>query len=127
MVHAIFLEAYINFALIYRTDNIFPVLTIKYLRNEYGKPTTPLKLATGTKPSILHLRLFFFPCVVQKSNALVGKKSVNMHHQVKKVFHGIFVGIPQNQKGYLVYVPHKHETVSSYDVVFDDIFSSALA
>ena len=34
------LEAYINFALINKTDNIFPVLPIKDLINEYGDPTT---------------------------------------------------------------------------------------
>ena len=52
MVHAIVLEAYIHFALIYTTYRIFPVLTIKDLVNEDGNPTTPFKLATGTKSSI---------------------------------------------------------------------------
>ena len=33
MVHARVLEAYINFALMYTADHIFPVLTIKYLIN----------------------------------------------------------------------------------------------
>ena len=52
MVYAIFLEAYIHFALMYTTDHIFPVLPIKYMVNEDGEPTTPFKLATGTKPSV---------------------------------------------------------------------------
>ena len=42
-------------------------------------------------------------------------------------FCGIFVGIPQHQKGYLVYVPHKHKIVSSCDVVFHEIFYNALS
>ena len=29
--------------------------------------TTPFKLATGKKPSVSHLRVLFFPCVVQKA------------------------------------------------------------
>ena len=57
MVHAIVLEAYNHFALMYTADRIFPVLPIKDLINEYGDPTTPSKLATGTKPSVSHLRL----------------------------------------------------------------------
>ena len=51
MVHARVSEAYIYFVLMYTADHILPVLPIKYLINEYGDPTTPFKLATGTKTS----------------------------------------------------------------------------
>ena len=44
-----------------------------------------------------------------------------------KGFFGIFFGIPHNKKGYLVYVPSIRKIISSYDVIFDAIFSSALA
>ena len=57
MVYARFLEAYIHFALIYSTDHIFPVLPIKDLINEDVDPKTPHKLATGTKPTVSHLRI----------------------------------------------------------------------
>ena len=50
-----------------------------------------------------------------------------MRHQAQKDFRGIFVGIPQHQKGYLVYVPSIRNIISSYDAVFHEIFSSALA
>ena len=50
-----------------------------------------------------------------------------MLHQAQKGFCGIFVGIPQHQKGYLLYVPRTRKIISSYDVVFDEIFSSAIA
>ena len=50
-----------------------------------------------------------------------------MRHQVQKGFRGIFVGIPQHQKGYLVYIPSTRNIISSYDVVFDESFSSTLA
>ena len=109
------------------TDHIFPVLPIKDLINEYGYPTTPFKLATGTKPSVSHLRVLFCPCVVRKATAHVDKKALNMCHQAKKCFHGIFVVIPQHQKVYLVYVPSTRKIKSSYYVVFDESFSNALS
>ena len=50
-----------------------------------------------------------------------------MRHQAQKGFCGIFVWIPEHQKGYLVYVSSSRKIISSYDVVFDERFSSALA
>ena len=50
-----------------------------------------------------------------------------MRHRVQKGFRGIFVGIPEHQKEYLVYVPSTRKIISSYDVVFDESFYSALA
>ena len=44
----------------------------------------------------------------------------------KNVSSGIFVGILQHQKGYLVYVPFTSKIISLHDVVFDEIFSSML-
>ena len=127
MVHARVLEAYIHFALMYKTDHIFPVLPIKDLINEDGDPTTPHKLATGMKPSVSHLCVLFCPCVVQKATAHVETKAINMRHQAQKGFRSIFVGIPQHQKGYLVYVPSTRKIISSYYVVFDEKYYSALA
>ena len=51
---------------------------------------------------------------------------LNVRHQAQKGFCGIFVGIPQHQKGYLVYVPHIRNIISLYNIVFDVSFSSAL-
>ena len=64
--------------------------------------------------------------VVRKATAHVETKTLKMRHQSKKGFHGIFVGILEHQKGYLVYVPSIRKIISSYDVVFDESFSSAL-
>ena len=50
-----------------------------------------------------------------------------MRHQSQKGFRGIFVGIPQHQTLYFVYVPSTRKIVSSHDVVFDETFSSALS
>ena len=106
----------------YTTYHIFPVLPIKDLINEDGYPTTPHKLATGTKPSVSHLHVLFCPCVVRKATAHVETKTLNMRHQAQKGFCGIFVGIPQHQNGYLVYVPSTRKVISLYDVVFDESF-----
>ena len=127
MVHARVPEVYVHFALMYTTDNIFPVLPIEDLINEDSDPKTPHKLATGTKPSVSHLRVLFCPCVVRKATAYVETKTLNMRHQAQKGFFGIFVGIPQHQKGYLVYVPSTRKVISLYDVVSDESFSSALS
>ena len=99
MVHARVPEVHVHFALMYTTDHIFPVLPIKDVINKDGDPTTPHKLATGTKPSVSHLRVLFFPCVVRKATAHVETKTLNMRHQAQKGCCGIFVGIPEHKKG----------------------------
>ena len=98
MVHARVSEVYVHFALIYTTDHTFPVLPVKDLINEDVDPTTTHKLATGTKPSVSHLRVLFCPCVVRKATAHVETKTLNMRHQTQKGLRGIFVGVPQHQK-----------------------------
>ena len=122
MGHARVPEVSVHFVLTYATDHIFPVLPIKDLINEDGNPTMTHKLATGTKPSVSHLHVLFFPCVVRKSTAYIETKTLNMRHQAQKGFRGIFVGIPQHQKGYLVNVPSTRKVISLYGVVFDEIF-----
>ena len=127
MVHARVPEVYVHFTLMYTTNHIFPVLPNKYLINEDGDPKMQHKLVTGTKNSVSHLRVLFCPCVVRKATAHVETKTLNMRHQAQKGFRGIFVGIPQHQKGYFVYVPSTRKVISLYDVVFDESFSSALS
>ena len=127
MVHARVLEAYIHFALMDTTYHIFPVLPINDMINKDGDPTTPYKLATGTKTSVSHLRVLFCLCFVRKATAHVETKALNMRHQSQKGFRGIFVEIQQHQKLYLLYVPSTRKIISSYDIVFDESFSIALA
>ena len=117
----------ISFSFMFMTDHFFPVLPIKDLINKDGNPTMPHKLETGTKPSVSYLCVLFFPCDVRKATAHVDTKTLNMCHQAQKGFCGIFVGIPEHQKVYLVYVPSTRKIISSYDVVFDESFSSVLA
>ena len=127
MVHASVSEVYIHFALMYAKYHIFPVLPIKYLINKDSDLTTPFKLATGTNPSVPHLHVLCCPCVVRKSIVHVGTKMLNIRLQAQKGFCGIFVGITQHHKGYLVYVLSIRKIISSYDVIFYESFSSVLA
>ena len=122
MVHAKVSEAYIHFTLMYMTYHIFPFIPIKDLINEYGKPTTPFKLAAGTKHSVSHLRVLFCPCIVCKSMAHIETKTLNMRQQAQKVIRGIFIGIPEHKKGYLVYVRSTRKVIPPYDVVIDKSF-----
>ena len=80
MVHARVFEVNIHFSLNYTTDHIFPVLPIKDMIKKDGDPTMPYKLETGTKPSVLYLRVLFCTCVVWKATAHVGTKELNMRH-----------------------------------------------
>ena len=52
---------------------------------------------------------------------------LNMCHESQKGFRGIFVGIPQHQKEYLIYAPSTQKIVSSHDIVFDKNIYSKLA
>ena len=81
----------------YTEDHIFPVLPTKDLINEDIDLTTPFKLTTCKKPSVLNLCVLFCPFVVWKVTAHVGTKALNMCHQAQKGFCGIFVVIPQHQ------------------------------
>ena len=57
-----------------------------------------------------------------EATAHIETNTLNMRHQAQKGFRGIFVGIPQHQKGYLVYVPSTRKVISSIDVRFDESF-----
>ena len=70
MVHARVLEVYVNFALMYTTDHIFPVLPIKDLINEDGDTTTSHKLATGTKPFSVTFTCFILSVCCTESYAV---------------------------------------------------------
>ena len=98
MAHDRVPEVYVHFALMYTTDDIFPVLPIKHPIDKDGDLTTPHKLATGTKPLVSHSRVLFWACVVRKATAHVETKALNMCHQAQKGFRGILVGIQQHQE-----------------------------
>ena len=71
--------------------------------------------------------MLFCPCDVWKATERFDKKALNLCHQPKKGFGGIFIGIPQNHKGYLVNVPGTSKKKSSYDVVLYQLYYIMLA
>ena len=74
-----------------------------------------------------HIYMFYFFRVLYVNlQRKIETKTLNVRHQAQKGFRGIFFGIPEHKKLYLVYVPSKRKIISSYDVVFDESFSSAL-
>ena len=81
------------------------VVPIKHLVNKDGEPITTYKLATGNKASVSKVRVFFCPCFVLKATSHVDTKALSMRHQSKKIFPGIFIGIPQHKKRYLIDIP----------------------
>ena len=74
------------------------------------------------KPSVSHLHMLFFTCVVWKATEHIGTKALNMRHQAQKDFRGIFVVILQHQKEYLVYVPSTRKIISPYDIFYIKVF-----
>ena len=85
MMHTQVLDEYINFALMYTTHHILPVLPIKHLLNQDAGPPTTHKMETGTKHSVSNICVQFFPRVVQKLTSHVDVKVLNMRHQPKSV------------------------------------------
>ena len=69
----------------------------------------------------------FCSYVVQNLTAHIDTKALNICHRSQRFFCEIFVGIPQHNKGYLVYFPSIRKIISSNDVVFDETFSTVLA
>ena len=86
MLHAGVPEIYVHFALMYTTDHIFLVLPIKDLINKDGNPTTPYKMATGTKPSVSHLCVFILSvCFTESYGARCDKDVKHASPIAKKV------------------------------------------
>ena len=101
MVYARVSEAYIHFELMYITDHIFPVLPMKNMMNKDSNLTTTFKLATCTKPSVSHICVLFFLCIVQKATAHMDKNALNMRHQYQKGFGVPLLELQRIKKGIL--------------------------
>ena len=86
----------------------------------------PHKLANGKKPSVSNLRVLFCPCFVQEATAHVDTKALNMCHQSKKYF-VVSLFEYHNIKRVTRLRNYYTEKISSHDLVFCEIFSSALA
>ena len=105
-------------------DHIFTVLKIKHMVNQDGELTIPQNWQIVLNLHYKKHMFVFCPCLVQKATAYNDTNPLNVCCHSQKGFCGIFVGILQNQKGYLVYVPSTQKLFSSHDIVFDETFLS---
>ena len=91
------------------------VSTAVYLRNR--SPTSSFKGATpyerwyGVKPDVEHLRIF-------GCNVMVHIPDEKRRKLDKKSLRGVFVGYPENSKGYKIYNPENRSMLRSRDVIF---------
>ena len=108
-----------HFSLMYTTHHKFTVLSVKHLVNQEGEPLRHKKLASGKKPSLSNLHVFFFLCGAGKATTNVDTNMLNMHHQPQWGFLVIFIGTTQHQKGYLIYAPSTQKIFFSHHVVFE--------
>ena len=119
---------YIHFALTYKTDHIFPVLRIKHLVDKDSKTTIYYFKLVQVQIIQYHIYACYFAHLLYgKLLQLLTKKVLNLIHQAQKDFRRIFVVITQQQKVYIVHAPSTRKIISSYDVAFDESFSSAMA
>jgi hypothetical protein len=114
-------------ALLYAIDG-FPVLPIKDLRNSMNEMHTPFELFYGKIPNLGSFRVCGCPVVAKKYTIITRKdgkltKHTTIHHGIL----GLFIWFPQNQQGWIIYLPSSRRTAVSYDVDFDEHFDSALS
>jgi hypothetical protein len=102
---------------------IFNVLPVKGLQNPDGNTATPYELFVGSKPKIHHFRVFGCPLVTKKWST----PQTSSGKQTKRGIRGIFIGLDNDQKGYLFYAPGTHQIYISGDVMFDESFGTIIA
>jgi hypothetical protein len=90
-----------------------------------GEICSPYELFCGSKPRVGHFRVFGCPVVAKRMVITVEGRSTR--HFTQRGIHGVFVGFPPDQKGYLIYLPGSRSLATSGDVSFDETFYSAIA
>ena len=119
LVHARLPDACTHHAIMCATV-IFNILPIKGLLNAEGMPSTPTELFTSLKQLIANLRVFGCPVVVKKCEPCLDCKVAKKVSE--RGLRAIFIGLPENQKGYLVYVPSTRAIMVSGDAISTNYF-----
>ena len=118
--HARVLEAYIHFFINVYRRSYFSGSINQISDKQIQRDDHSIQTWNRYKTFSITFRRVIFPGVVRKATAHVDKSGKYASQN------SIFVGIPQHQKGYLVYVPSTRKIIFSYDVVFYESFSSLL-
>ncbi len=100
------------------------MLPVKNLFNVDGDICSPFELFTGTKPLVLHLCVFGCPAVAKRS--VISVEGLSTTLCTEKGTRGIFIGLPSNQKGYLIFLPGSRTIACSGDLSFDETFYSTV-
>ena len=103
------------------------VIPTKDLINQEGNPATPFELFTTQKPRIAHLRVFGCPVVFRKWTITTNEGKVVENNTSQRGVRGIFIGLPMNQQGYLIFMPQSQRIAVSHDVTFDESFQTAVS
>ena len=103
----------------------------KGLLDDSNNPTTPFFKAFGRKPRIGNLKVFGCPVSFRRhSPSNKGQRVPKKQQTQRSSVRGIFIGMPNKQAGYLIYLEDRIGTAHimvSQDVTFDEQFKSALA
>jgi len=119
LIHAWLPDAYMFHAITYATM-VFIVLPIKDLIDQEGNVTTPSCLFLGTKPLVSAFHVFSCPCIAKKWTARINGKLIMDSTQ------WTFIGFPDSQKGWFLYIPSTRQIIVSGDVLFDETFYSTI-
>ena len=125
MFHAHVFEAYINFVLIYGRS-YFPSTTNHRLDKKRRQSDHVVN--SCDRFETFNITFTYFILSLYKEILHIWDKGITHVSQSKKgVYRYLCWSSTNYHEGYLFYVPHKRKIASSYDVVFDEIFSNALA
>jgi hypothetical protein len=115
-------------ALVYACKQL-QVLPAKSLVNVNGQPMTTYAILHGKKPRIGRYKVFGCPVVFKRYSPQVNGETKTEFKELQHGQRGIFVGFPDNQAGWLIFVQEKilgSHLVVSMDVVFDQYFLSGI-
>jgi hypothetical protein len=104
---------------------VFDILPVKNLYNSAVDICSPYELFCGHKPRVGHFRVFGCPVVAKR--LVVTIDGCSTCHCTERGIRGVFVGLPPDQKGYLIFLPGSWCLATSGDVAFDETFYSAIA
>ena len=109
-------------------SHIMNVLPAKDLYDKNNNPTTPFCFVTHKKPIIGNFRIFGCPAVFKHPQPTFKGIKITKKQQLQRGIRGIFVGFPNNQRGWEFYTEQsingKHLHTSA-DAVFDEDFQTA--
>jgi hypothetical protein len=101
----------------------------KNVTDQNGNPTTPYQYSYGRKPILANFLIFGCPVYIKCYEPTFCNKLITYKQQLQRASRGIFIGLPENSAGWLVYSPPEHpqRIVITRKAYIDERFSSALA